>query len=66
VPATAVCPEYTAAQLREWIDAGEEPVQEFTKLRDLTYVDLPTGHWPQFTRPDDLARVILDAAPAQG
>jgi hypothetical protein len=27
----------------------------------VSYVDLPTGHWPQFTRPDDLARVILDA-----
>jgi len=25
------------------------------------YVDLPTGHWPQFTRPDDLAAVILAA-----
>ena len=25
------------------------------------YVDLPTGHWPQFTRPDDLAAAILAA-----
>jgi pimeloyl-ACP methyl ester carboxylesterase len=63
VPATAVCPEYTAAELRDWIEAGEEPVQEFPKLRDVAYVDLPTGHWPQFTRPDDLARVILAALP---
>lgn len=65
VPAIAVCPEYTGEQLREWIADGEEPVQEFTKLRDLQYVDVPTGHWPQFTRPDDLARVILDAVPGQ-
>ena len=35
------------------------PVREFTKIRDVEYVDLPTGHWPQFTRPEDLARAIL-------
>jgi hypothetical protein len=23
------------------------------------FVDLPTGHWPQFTRPADLAQAIL-------
>jgi pimeloyl-ACP methyl ester carboxylesterase len=35
------------------------PVQEFTRIRDVEYVDLPTGHWPQFSRPEDLARAIL-------
>ena len=38
------------------------PVREFTRIRDVEYVDLPTGHWPQFTRPDDLARSILTSA----
>ena len=28
---------------------------------DVTYVDLPTGHWPMFSRPRDLAGVIVDA-----
>jgi predicted metal-binding protein len=28
------------------------------------YVDLPTGHWPQFTRPEDLGRAILAAIDA--
>src|SRR4029453_5834649 len=35
------------------------PVRELTRIRDVEYVDLPTGHWPQFTRPDDLAGAIL-------
>src|SRR5262249_26427353 len=26
---------------------------------DVEYVDLPTGHWPQFTRPEDLGYAIL-------
>lgn len=62
VPVTVICPEFSAEQLHAWIDGGEPPVQEFTKLRDVEYVDLPTGHWPQFSRPDDLARAINDAA----
>ncbi len=62
VPVTAVCPEYTAAELRGWVAAGEEPVSELARIRDVEYVDLPGGHWPQLTQPDKLARVILDAA----
>ena len=31
---------------------------------DVTYVDLPTGHWPMFSRPADLAAVITTAARA--
>ena len=60
VPVTVVCPEFTGDMLRTWIEQDMEPVREFRKLRSLEYVDLPTGHWPQFTRPDDLARILLD------
>ncbi|MEK8227166.1 hypothetical protein NKG05_15440 [Oerskovia sp. M15] len=31
---------------------------------DVTYVDLPTGHWPMFSRPADLAAEIVRAARA--
>jgi pimeloyl-ACP methyl ester carboxylesterase len=62
VPVTVICPEFSAAELRAWIDGGEPPVQEFTRLHDVEYVDLPSGHWPQFSRPDDLGRLINEAA----
>lgn len=62
VPVTAVCPEYTADQLREWVADGETPVGELAKITDVEYVDLPGGHWPQLTQPENLARVILEAA----
>jgi pimeloyl-ACP methyl ester carboxylesterase len=61
VPVTAVATEYTAAALRGWVEAGEGQVSELARMHDVTYVDLPTGHWPQLTRPDDLAEVILAA-----
>lgn len=61
VPVTMVCPEFSAEMLKEWVAGGMEPVSELTRVEDVTYVDLPTGHWPQFTRPDDLAQVIIEA-----
>lgn len=56
---TAVATEYTTDMLRDWIAEGAGPVREFTNIRNVDYVDLPTGHWPQCTRPEDLARAIL-------
>jgi len=62
VPVTAVCPEYTAADLRHWIEEGAEPVSEFARIREVDYVDLPGGHWPQLTQPERLAELIVKAA----
>lgn len=62
VPVTVVCPEFTASDLIEWIAGGEELV-EFGMIKEVEYIDLPTGHWPQFSRPDDLADIILGSVP---
>ncbi len=59
VPVTVICTEFTSGMLREWIEQGLAPVRELAQIRDVEYVDLPTGHWPQFTRPEELARAIL-------
>jgi pimeloyl-ACP methyl ester carboxylesterase len=64
VPVTVVCPEFTSETLRSWIERELPPVREFTKIHQLEFVDLPTGHWPQVTRPDDLARIIIASAAA--
>jgi len=63
IPVTAVSTEYSTADLKDWIDAGEEPVQEFTRFRDVTYVDLPTGQWPMLTRPRQLVNIIVAQPP---
>ncbi len=59
VLATVICCEFTSAQLTRWLALGEFPELASTKNYEL--VDLPTGHWPQFTRPADLALEILRA-----
>lgn len=62
VPATAVCPEYSVDDLRDWVASGDPGLAELTALTDVTYVDLPGGHWPQLTQPGALAEVLLEAA----
>jgi pimeloyl-ACP methyl ester carboxylesterase len=61
LPVTMVTAEYDSAQLKEWTDAGESGTEEIAALRDVEWVDLHSGHWPQFSRVDDTVRVILDS-----
>jgi pimeloyl-ACP methyl ester carboxylesterase len=61
VPATVIACEFPSAMLIEMIAAGHPYVAELGRVRDVDYVDLPTGHWPQFTRPAELGAAILAA-----
>lgn len=60
VPATLICPEYTADDARAWLAAGNLP--EIERVTEVDYVDLPGGHWPQLTQPEALAAVLLSIA----
>jgi pimeloyl-ACP methyl ester carboxylesterase len=59
VPVTVIACEFPAAMLREWMEQGHPYVRELAKMREVGYIDLPTGHWPQFTRPEELGRAIV-------
>jgi pimeloyl-ACP methyl ester carboxylesterase len=61
VPATVIACEFPSSLLTEWMDAGHPYVEELARIRDVELVDLPTGHWPQFTKPGELAAAILAA-----
>jgi pimeloyl-ACP methyl ester carboxylesterase len=61
IPATIIACEFSSEQLREWMAQGEPYVAELAALRDVEYTDLPTGHWPQFTKPVELGQAILAA-----
>ncbi len=62
VPVTLICPEFSPAQAKEWIDGGEVP--ELSRARHIDYVDIESGHWPMFTRPAELADLLAEAAHA--
>ncbi len=60
IPVTLICPEFSPAQAREWIDGGEVP--ELARARHVDLVDIESGHWPMFTRPGELARLLAGAS----
>ena len=59
VPITLVCPEYSPSDAQEWINEGFVP--ELTRAKRVTLVDIDSGHWPMFTRPHELAKLIDEA-----
>lgn len=61
VPATVITCEFPASIYRDLIAKDVGYTRELARLRDYELVDLPTGHWPQFTRPGELAEAILAA-----
>jgi pimeloyl-ACP methyl ester carboxylesterase len=62
VPTTAICTGYTSDEYRAAIKEGYAWLGGFAELRDVTWIDLPTSHWPMWSRPKDLAAVIGDVA----
>lgn len=58
VPTTLVCCSIASAQVLELARAGHPMFAEVAELTEVRVVDLPTGHWPMWSRPRDLADVI--------
>ncbi|MFF8907530.1 alpha/beta fold hydrolase [Streptomyces olivaceoviridis] len=62
VPVVVVCPEFTPAQARKWIDGGDVP--ELARAGRVDFADIDAGHWPMVSRPEELARILAAAADA--
>jgi pimeloyl-ACP methyl ester carboxylesterase len=60
VPVALICPEFSPAEAREWIEQGEVP--ELAKARNVSYIDIDSGHWPMISAPADLARLLAQEA----
>ena len=64
VPSTVICTGYTSDQYKDAVKEGQSWLGGLTELRDVTYVDLPTSHWPMWSRPRELAEIIGEVAKA--
>jgi pimeloyl-ACP methyl ester carboxylesterase len=62
VRTTLVCCSIPSAQMLELARAGHPMFAEVANLERLDVIDLPTGHWPMWSRPGDLAEIIQSAA----
>jgi pimeloyl-ACP methyl ester carboxylesterase len=64
IPTTAIATGYTSEQYKDAIKQGYAWLGGFAELRNVDWVDLPTSHWPMWSRPQELAAVIGDVARA--
>jgi pimeloyl-ACP methyl ester carboxylesterase len=66
IPSTFICTGYTSEQYTTY--AKEHPEWAFLagipELRNASWIDLPTSHWPMWSRPQELAAIIGDVAKA--
>ena len=62
VPSTIIASSYPSEVMMQMAREGHPMMAEVATLRDLELVDLPTGHWPMWSRPADLASAIANAA----
>jgi pimeloyl-ACP methyl ester carboxylesterase len=64
IPSTIIATAFTSEAYRTY--AKEHPEWPFlaglSDLRDITWVDLPTSHWPMWSRPKELAAIISGVA----
>jgi pimeloyl-ACP methyl ester carboxylesterase len=66
VSTTVVCTGFTSEQYRDAVSEGYGFVRGLSELRDVTWIDLPTSHWPMWSKPRELAEIIGSIAAARG
>lgn len=62
VPLTVICCEYPASAFQDYAAQGVPFLAALLDYDDVTYIDLPTGHWPMWSRPVELAESIARAS----
>jgi pimeloyl-ACP methyl ester carboxylesterase len=66
IPATLIATGYSSEDYKKY--ASEEPVMSFLagvpELRNATWIDLPTSHWPMWSKPREIATIIGNVAKA--
>jgi pimeloyl-ACP methyl ester carboxylesterase len=65
IPSTFICTGFSSADYRKYASEHDWPwLAGIGELRNATWIDLPTSHWPMWSRPADLAAIIEDVARA--
>jgi pimeloyl-ACP methyl ester carboxylesterase len=64
IPTTVICTAYTSDKYKKYAKEGYGWLAGLEEVRNITWVDLPTSHWPMWSRPKELAAIIGDVAKA--
>ena len=66
IPSTIVCTSYPSNEYKQYAEQGYAFLAGLKEVRDITWVDLPTSHWPMWSKPSELAAIIDDVATRYG
>lgn len=69
IPTTMICTGYTSEQYKDALKDGYAWLAGLNEVHNVTWIDLPTSHWPMWSRPKELAEIIGAASkehPADG
>jgi len=58
IPGTVICTAYSAKEYGDAVEAGYDFVLGLRDLKHIDWVELPTSHWPMWSRPRELAEII--------
>ena len=64
IPSTMICTGFTSQQYMDAAKEGYAWLAGLGEVRNLAWIDLPTSHWPMWSRPRELAAIIGDIAEA--
>jgi hypothetical protein len=62
VPTTILCTSFTSDEIKAAAEEGQAWLGGVRELRNVTWVDMPTSHWPMWSRTEDLAKLLADVA----
>jgi pimeloyl-ACP methyl ester carboxylesterase len=62
LPTTVIATGFPSDEYKKGVEQGWPFLGGLAELRDVTWVDLPTSHWPMWSRPRELAAIIGDVA----
>jgi pimeloyl-ACP methyl ester carboxylesterase len=66
IPSIVICTGFTSEQYKDAMKEGNSFLAGLNELRNLEWIDLPTSHWPMWSRPKELAEIIGGIASRAG
>ena len=64
VPSTVIATGFPSEEYKKGVEQGWAFLAGLGELRHVTWVDLPTSHWPMWSKPRELAAIIGGVAKA--
>ena len=58
VPSTVICTAFSEEEYKDAVKTGYDFVLGLQEVRNISWVELPTSHWPMWSRPTELAEII--------